>query len=92
MGTITKKTAPKCNHFPVNFYPSAPLSPSASTPLLPLTSVPWFLEGAGCVCVCVFKKSRTEEGPGPEEMGLHTSPRLRAYSCHAPVQTDNRTG
>lgn len=24
MGTITKKTAPKCNHFPVNFYPSAP--------------------------------------------------------------------
>lgn len=31
MGTITKKTARKCNHFPVNFYPSAPLSPSAST-------------------------------------------------------------
>lgn len=35
MGTITKKTAPKCNHFPVNFYPSAPLSPSASTPSSP---------------------------------------------------------
>lgn len=35
MGTITKKTAPKCNHFPVNFYPSAPLSPSASMPSSP---------------------------------------------------------
>ena len=83
MGTITKKTAPKCNHFPVNFYPSAHSPFSASTPLLPLTSVPWFLEGAGCVvcvrvcvcvCVCVFKKSKIEEGLDPEEMGLQTSP------------------
>ena len=28
-----------------------------------------------CVCVRVFKKSRIEEGLGPEEMGLHTSPK-----------------
>lgn len=48
-GPSQKKTAPKCNHFPVNFYPSAPLSPASTHPL-PLTSVPWFLEGVGCVC------------------------------------------
>ncbi|KAG3260454.1 hypothetical protein H1C71_015418, partial [Ictidomys tridecemlineatus] len=63
MGTITKKTAPKCNHFPVNFYPR-PCS-AASTPLLPLTSVPWFLEGAVCVRVCV----RVCECPGPRGAG-----------------------
>ena len=49
-----------------------------------------------CVCVCArahtFKKSKIEEGLGPEEMGWQSSPRLQAYSCHAPVQTDNRMG
>lgn len=88
MGTITKKTAPKCNHFPVNFYPPAPLS-SASAPLLPLTSVPWFLEGAVCVRVCVCERPGPR-GAGPVETGLQTSP--KDCSCHAPVQTDNRTG
>lgn len=56
MGTITKKDSSQMQSFPGKFLPFSPTF-SSLHPLLPLTSVPWLLEGVRCVCVCVQKCS-----------------------------------
>lgn len=46
-GDHHKKDSSQMQSFPGKFLLFSPLSPAASTPRLPLTWVPWFLEGAG---------------------------------------------
>lgn len=98
-GDHHKKDSSQMQSFPGKFLPFSSTLPLGLHALLPLTSVPWFLEGAACVrvcecvCMCVFKKSRTEEGLGPEEMGLPSSPRapgLQLPCSSADRQSDGK--
>lgn len=85
-GDHHKKDSSQMQSFPGKFLPFSPSLPLGLHALLPLTSVPWFLEGVGCV----FKKPRTEAGLGPET-GLSSSP--QAPGLPLPCSSaDHRTG
>ena len=81
-GDHHKKDSSQMQSFPGKFLPFSPLSLLGlhAPPPLDLSSL--VSRGGGvccvlartCVCVCVFKKSKIEEGLDPEEMGLQTSP------------------
>lgn len=88
-GDHHKKDSSQMQSFPGKFLTLSPSLPLGLHALLPLTSVPWFLEGVRGV----FKKSGTEAGLGPET-GWPSSPQAPgpARGCHAPVQTIGRTG